>query len=129
MALRTDLQNKAKAIGDTMVPKVGPTNQYGEVAKLMRGLQQVPSGPAASDVRTNQQQPQAPRQPMDLLRMTNNPNEAITAGAAYGPGMGPLQAGIPISNPLNDAVIELRNIARMSPNSGLADLIDKYEFN
>ena len=128
MALRTDLQNKAKAIGDTMVPKVGPTNQYGEVAKLMRGLQQVPSGPASSDVRTNQQQPQAPRQPIDLLAMTNNPNEPITAGAAYGPGMGPLQAGIPISNPLNDAVIELRNIARMSPNSGLADLIDKYEF-
>ena len=127
MALRTDLQNKAKAIGDTMVPKVGPTNQYGEVAKLMRGLQQVPSGPAASDVKTNQQQ--APRQPIDLLAMTNNPNEPITAGAAYGPGMGPLQAGIPISNPLNDAVIELRNIARMSPNSGLADLIDKYEFN
>jgi hypothetical protein len=129
MALRTDLQNKAKAIGDTMVPKVGPTNQYGEVAKLMRGLQQVPSGPASSDVRTNQQQPQAPRQPIDLLAMTNNPNEPITAGAAYGLGMGPLQAGIPISNPLNDAVIELRNIARMNPDSGLGDLIDKYEIS
>jgi hypothetical protein len=43
--------------------------------------------------------------------------------------MGPLQAGIPISNPLNDAVIELRNIARMNPDSGLGDLIDKYEIS
>ena len=129
MALRTDLQNKAKAIGNTMVPKVGPTNQYGEVAKLTRGLQQVPSGPAAADVNPNQMQAQAPRKPIDLLGMTNNPNEPITAGAPYGPGMGPLQAGIPMANPLNDAVIELRNIARMNPNSGLGDLIDKYEIS
>jgi len=124
MAIRTDLQNKANVIGSTMTPKVGPSNQYGEVKKLMDGLKQVPSGPAAGDQRVQQQ---APRKPIDLLAMTNNPNEPITAGAPFGPGMGPVQAGIPIANPLNDAMIELRNIARFSPNSGLGDLIDKYE--
>jgi len=124
MAIRTDLQNKANVIGSTMTPKVGPSNQYGEVKKLMDGLKQVPSGPAAGD---RQVQQQAPRKPIDLLAMTNNPNEPITAGAPFGPGIGPTQAGIRIPNPLNDAVTELRNIARFDPNSGLGDLIDKYE--
>jgi hypothetical protein len=124
MAIRTDLQNKANVIGSTMTPKVGPSNQYGEVKKLMDGLKQVPSGPSAGD---RQVQQQAPRKPIDLLAMTNNPNEPITAGAPFGPGMGPAQAGIRIPNPLNDAVTELRNIARFDPNSGLGDLIDKYE--
>lgn len=124
MAIRTDLQNKANVIGSTMTPKVGPSNQYGEVKKLMDGLKQVPSGPAAGDRSAAQQQP---REKIDLLAMSRNPNEPITAGAPFGPGMGPVQAGIPIANPLNDAMIELRNIARFSPNSGLGDLIDKYE--
>ena len=124
MAIRTDLQNKANAIGDTMTPKVGPSDQYGEVKKLMDGLKQVPSGPAAGDRGVAAQQP---RERINLLAMTNQPNEPITAGAPFGPGMGPLQAGISIPNPLNDAVTELRNIARFDANSGLGDLIDKYE--
>ena len=124
MAIRTDLQNKANVIGSTMTPKVGPSNQYGEVKKLMDGLQQVPSGPAAGDRAMAAQQP---REKINLLAMTNRPNEPITAGASFGPGMGPVQAGIPIPNPLNDAVMELRNIARFDSNSGLGDLLDKYE--
>ena len=124
MAIRTDLQNKANVIGSTMTPKVGPSNQYGEVKKLMDGLQQVPSGPAAGDRAVAAQQP---REKINLLAMTNRPNEPITAGAPFGPGMGPVQAGIPVPNPLNDAVMELRNIARFDTSSGLGDLIDKYE--
>ena len=62
MAIRTDLQNKANVIGSTMIPKVGPSNQYGEVKKLMDGLKQVPSGPAAGDRQVQQQnRPQARR--------------------------------------------------------------------
>ena len=124
MAIRTDLQNKANVIGSTMTPKVGPSNQYGEVKKLMDGLKQVPSGPAASDRAVAAQQP---REKINLLAMTNRPNEPITAGAPFGPGMGPVQAGIPVPNPLNDAVMELRNITRFDTSSGLGDLIDKYE--
>lgn len=126
MAIRTDLQNKANVIGSTMTPKVGPSNQYGEVKKLMDGLQQVPSGPAAGDRAVATQQP---REKIDLLAMTNRPNEPITAGAPFGPGMGPVQAGIRVPNPLNDAVMELRNIARFDPTSGLGDLLDKYEIS
>ena len=124
MAIRTDLQNKANVIGSTMTPKVGPSNQYGEVKKLMDGLQQVPSGPAAGDRAMAAQQP---REKINLLAMTNRPNEPITAGAPFGPGMGPVQAGIPVPNPLNDAVMELRNIESFETSSGLGDLIDKYE--
>ena len=126
MAIRTDLQNKANIIGSTMTPKVGPSNQYGEVKKLMDGLRQVPSGPAAGDRAVAAQQP---RERVDLLAMTNRPNEPITAGAPFGEGMSPVQAGIRVPNPLNDAVMELRNIARFDPASGLVDLIDKYEIS
>jgi hypothetical protein len=126
MAIRTDLQNKANIIGSTMTPKVGPSNQYGEVKKLMDGLRQVPSGPAAGDRAVAAQQP---RERVDLLAMTNRPNEPITAGAPFGEGMSPVQAGIRVPNPLNDAVMELRNIARFDPASGLGDLIDKYEIS
>jgi hypothetical protein len=126
MAIRTDLQNKANIIGSTMTPKVGPSNQYGEVKKLMDGLRQVPSGPAAGDRAVAAQQP---RERVDLLAMSNRPNEPITAGAPFGEGMSPVQAGIRVPNPLNDAVMELRNIARFDPASGLGDLIDKYEIS
>ena len=126
MAIRTDLQNKANIIGSTMTPKVGPSNQYGEVKKLMDGLRQVPSGPAAGDRAVAAQQP---RERVNLLAMSNRPNEPITAGAPFGEGMSPVQAGIRVPNPLNDAVMELRNIARFDPGSGLGDLIDKYEIS
>ena len=126
MAIRTDLQNKANIIGSTMTPKVGPSNQYGEVKKLMDGLRQVPSGPAAGGRAVAAHQP---RERVDLLAMSNRPNEPITAGAPFGEGMSPVQAGIRVPNPLNDAVMELRNIARFDPASGLGDLIDKYEIS
>ena len=78
MAIRTDLQNKANVIGNTMTPKVGPSNQYGEVKKLMDGLKQVPSGPAAGDRQVQQQAQQAPRKQIDLLALCindHNPNK------------------------------------------------------
>jgi hypothetical protein len=126
MAIRSDLQNPAAKIGSTMTPKVAPSNQYGESAKLMRGLKDVPaSAPPTEQV---QQQPQGPRPGAisDLLAPTSMPNEPITSGADFGPGMSSFQAGIGIANPNNDAMIELRNISRMFPDSGIADLLDKY---
>ena len=72
---------------------------------------------------------QQPRERVNLLAMSNRPNEPITAGAPFGEGMSPVQAGIRVPNPLNDAVMELRNIARFDPASGLGYLIDKYEIS
>lgn len=126
MALRTDLQNQAAKIGSTMTPKAAPSNQYGEAAKLMRGQKQVPTGP--SPTAQVQQQPKGPRPGAvtDLLAPSGRPNEPITAGADFGPGMNSFQAGIPMSNPNNDAVIELRNISKFFPDAGISDLLDKY---
>jgi hypothetical protein len=126
MALRTDLQNQAAKIGSTMTPKAAPSNQYGEAAKLMRGQRQVPTGPSPTS--QVQQQPQGPRPGAitDLLAPTGRPDEQITAGADFGPGLNSFQAGIQMSNPNNDAIMELRNIARFFPDSGISDLIDKY---
>lgn len=126
MALRTDLQNQAAKIGSTMTPKAAPSNQYGEAAKLMRGQKQVPTG--ASPTAAVQQPRQGPRPGAvgDLLAPSNRPNEPITAGMDFGPGINSFQAGIMQSNPNNDAVIELRNISKMFPDSGISDLLDKY---
>lgn len=126
MAIRSDLQNPAAKIGSTMTPKVAPSNQYGESAKLMRGLRDVPA--AASQSSSPQSQPQGPRpgSVVDLLAGTTSPNEPITSGADFGPGMSSFQAGIPMQNANNDAIIELRNISRMFPDSGISDLLDKY---
>ena len=126
MAIRSDLQNPAAKIGSTMTPKVPPSNQYGESAKLMRGLKDVPAGAPPSEA--VQSQPQGPRPGglPDLFAPTANPNEPITSGSDFGPGMSSFQAGIPMPNPNNDAIIELRNISRIFPDSGIADLLDKY---
>jgi hypothetical protein len=126
MAIRSDLQNPAAKIGSTMTPKVAPSNQYGESAKLMRGLKQVPAGAPPSEA--VQSQPMGPRPGGlgDLFGATASPNEPITSGADFGPGMNSFQAGIPMPNPNNDAIIELRNISRMFPESGISDLLDKY---
>jgi hypothetical protein len=125
MAIRSDLQNPAAKIGSTMTPKVGPSNQYGESAKLMRGLKDVPAG--APPTEQAQKTGPVPGQILDLLAPTNRPQEPITAGSDFGPGMNSMQAGIPfMKNPNNDAIIELQNISRLFPDSGISDLLDKY---
>ena len=124
MAIRSDLQNPAAKIGSTMTPKVAPSNQYGESAKLMRGLKEVPAGAPPTE---HVQQPKGPRPgSLNILGPTTSPNEPITSGANFGEGMTPFQAGIPLPNPNNDAIMELRNISRLYPESGIADLLDKY---
>jgi hypothetical protein len=125
VAIRSDLQNKAAKIGSTMTPKVAPSNQYGEQAKLMRGMKDVPTGPSPT---SEVQQPRGPRPGavVDLLAPTMSPGEPVTAGASFGPGLTPMQAGIPMMGPQNNAINELRNISRLYPDSGISDLLDKY---
>ena len=123
MAIRTDLQNKANAIGDTMTPKVGPSNQYGEVKKLMDGLKQVPSGPAAGDRGVAAQQP---RERINLSAMTNRPNEPITAGMDFGPGVSSVGAGVPRQYTNDIAMMEIKEILKYFPNDDLFDLVSRY---
>ena len=126
MAIRSDLQNKAAKIGDTMTPKVPPSNQYGESARLMRGLRDVPTGPSPTAAPQEGKPKPVPGRVVDVLRPTQKPMEPITAGADFGPGPSALQAGVIQRTPMDDAVIELRNIARFYPDSGIGDLLDKY---
>lgn len=126
MAIRSDLQNKAAKIGDTMTPKVPPSNQYGESARLMRGLKDVPAGKSPTSAPQEGKPKPVPGRVVDLLGPTQRPMEPITNGADFGPGMSALQAGVLPRNPSDDAIIELQNIARFYPDSGIADLLDKY---
>jgi hypothetical protein len=53
--------------------------------------------------------------------------EPITAGAPFGPGVGPAAAGIPMMPPTGDNVIEeLKAIYQAYPNDDLADLLDSF---
>lgn len=126
MAIRSDLQNKAAKIGDTMTPKVPPSNQYGESARLMRGLRDVPAGPPPTAAPQEGKPKPIPGQVTNLLAPTQRPAEPITAGADFGPGPTSLQAGVPIVSPMDNAINELRNISRFYPDSGIGDLLDKY---
>lgn len=125
--MRKDLQNPAKKIGSTMTPKTPPSNQYGESARLMRGLQQVPAGPSpTSNVQPPKPSGPKPGQVVDLLGATSMPDQPITAGADFGPGPTAFQAGMQFPDPRSNALNELRVISQLYPDSGIADIIDKY---
>lgn len=125
--MRKDLQNPAKKIGDTMTPKTPPSNQYGESAKLMRGLKQVPAGPSpTSVVQQPKQSGPKPGNVVDLLGPSTMPNQPITAGADFGPGPTAFQSGMMFPDPQANAVNELRVISQLYPDSGIADILNKY---
>ena len=126
---RTDLQNVAVQAGKKLAVKTPPSSQYGEAAKLRRAQQAVPMGQAPTDAvgQINAERPR-PGQLGPLTRQTDFPDQPITAGADFGEGPNSLQAGIPMMNDQDIAVNEILNIARLYPNTGLGDLIDKYGF-
>lgn len=58
---------------------------------------------------------------------TNRPDEPITAGATFGPGPGPIAAGIPMmASGQNNVIEELKSIFQRFPNDDLADLLDSF---
>ncbi len=68
-----------------------------------------------------------PGQVVQLGAPTTRPNEPITAGANFGPGMNAAQAGIPMML-TNDqrAIEELRAIYELFPTEDLGDLLNAY---
>lgn len=120
-ANRTDLQNPAQKIARQVVP--GQT--YGEGAAQMRAQQAVPMG--RSPVETQVQPRPVPGTLGSLSRPSERPNEPITAGAPFGAGPGPIEAGIPMPvSPQASALEEVRAIAMASGNDDLLDLLDAY---
>jgi hypothetical protein len=101
---------------------------YGEATQQQRRVQAVPTGAAPTQQAAQQAARRVtPAAPGSLTAPTARPNEPITAGAPFGPGVGPAAAGIPMMSPAGDNVIEeLKAIYQRFPNDDLADLLDSF---
>ena len=96
--------------------------QYGDKKKLADAQRAVPvaSSPNAPVVRP------VPGERGSLTRPTERPTEPITAGAPFGPGVGPQGAGIPTFSPQMSALDEVRVVAQQYGLPELQDLLDAY---
>ena len=119
----SDVYNQSPA----MMAARGQT--YGKATEQMEAQRAVPMGRAPTEVQAQQaaRRPR-PAAPGSLTAPTARPMEPITAGAPFGPGPGPMGAGIPEMDQVeDDALIEMRAIYRMYPSQELADIIQFYE--
>lgn len=122
---RSDLRNPSTR-------KVAFTGQtYGQAAQQAQAQAQVAPGSAPAQVQAQQvaaQQAPAPRPgEKPLFRPTERPTEPITAGAPFGPGPSPTQAGIlPRQIPVDTVLEQLRFLYEAFPNEDLEDMISKY---
>lgn len=120
---RTDLNSPAEKIAK----RAAPGQTYGKAAAQMRAQEAVPMARAAADAPA-----QAPRGPVpgglgELTRPTERPQEPITAGVDFGPGMNAVQAGVNRPIRTDDAVLDrIQQLYDMFPNEDLADLLDSY---
>lgn len=116
---RTDLNSPAEKVAKTVVP--GQT--YGQGAAQMRAQEAVPMGQAPSEA--------APRVVPGAAgafdRPTDRPQEPITAGVNFGPGLNAAQAGVARPLRTEDPVLDrLQQLHDLYPNEDLADLLDSY---
>jgi len=108
--------------GPAMMAARGQT--YGKRKEQMDAQRAVPMG--RSPVETQQVIRPVPGAPGSLTAPSVRPDEPITAGASFGPGPGPMSAGIPMATRNQTALFELRQIAMMSDDDDLLDLLDAY---
>ena len=114
---RTDLQNPAAKMAAT----AAKGQSYGEAGKQIASQQAVPMGPSPAPTTP---QGIAPGSMGALDRMTERPNEPITAGMDFGAGPNTAQAGIPIVAPgFDDSLEELKVLYRQFPNTDLGNLL------
>ncbi len=117
-------------MAETKLPVTTATNQqYGMALAQQKSQQAVPMGQSPVSA------PQQPATPMvrpgsltPLTAPTQRPNEPITAGANFGPGVDAMGAGIlptPVSS--TDVVEQLAYLNRMYPNPDLQNLIDAIQ--
>lgn len=103
---------------------VARNQTYGKAAEQLRSQGVVPMGPSPTGtpaaVRKSYQSPGA------FLRATERPGEPITAGLDIGPGISSAGAGIPLYNPREGALAELRAILQVYPSDDLQDLLYRY---
>lgn len=114
---RSDLRNLAK--------RAAPGQTYGKATEQMEAQRAVPMGAPPTET----PRPRiAPGGGGPLTRMSERPQEPITAGADFGPGINSIQAGVPqVYDPETEAMEELRAIYRMYPTPELEALINYYD--
>ncbi len=121
---RSDLRNKAK------VAKAAATGQaYGKASEQMRAQSVMPvaAPPTETGAATQPVEYARPGTLGAFARPTERPNEPITAGASFGPGATPLQAGtLPRLSTETPVMEQLRAMYIAFPNDDLADLIESY---
>jgi len=116
---RTDL-NMPQAKVRRMVAK---NQTYGQATEQMESQRAVPMGAGPTQVQA-QQRPKPGGS--DFLRRTERPDEPITAGAPFGPGVGPAAAGVPRYDARQNALDEIKFIAEVGGNEDLLDLLSRY---
>lgn len=122
-ANRTDLNNPAQKVA--MATAKGQT--YGAATAQMESQRAVPMGQAPTEMQAGQQSYATPGSLGSFDRPSERPNEPITAGVNFGPGLNQMQAGITPAARMSDPVFErLRAIYDQFPNDELADLLDSY---
>lgn len=116
--------------------KVATGQTYGTARKQMEAQRTMAIAPAQGDVQAQAVARSVPAPPAaqpvvspgsmgDFTRPTDAPAEPPTAGAPFGAGPGPSQAGIPLMpRPDNNVLLELRAIYQQFPDDDLADMID-----
>lgn len=118
---RIDL-NEPQAKVKRMVAK---NQTYGKAKEQMDSQRMVPMGAGQTQVQAAQAARPTPGG-SSFNRSTERPTEPITAGAPFGDGVGPMAAGVPIYNPRDAAINEIRMIAELDQNEDLQNLLSRW---
>jgi len=119
-----DYPNRSDLRGAPQANFTGQT--YGVAAQQQASQQAVPTGPPPTDTPGLVLSGPVPGAAA-FNRPTERPGEPITAGADFGPGMSPIEAGIqPRVVEFDDTVMMLRQLYNAYPNPGLAKFLAKY---
>lgn len=119
---RTDLQNPAKKVAKQAVKG----QAYGQAGQQLAAQSAVPMAPPPTQGGAPVQYSR-PGTLGALVRPTEAPSEPVTAGAAFGPGATPLQAGVlPRMSSETDVMERIRAIYALYPNDDLANLIESF---
>ena len=98
---------------------------YGKAKEQMVAQQLVPMGPPPTTV--DAAKPVAKRETSaPFFRATERPNEPITAGMDFGPGVSSVGAGVPRQYTNDIAMMEIKEILKYFPNDDLFDLVSRY---
>lgn len=108
-----------------LAKRAAPKQTYGKAKEQMIAQELVPMGPPPTTTNIGREPVPKRKSPGDFFRSTERPNEPITAGVDFGPGVSSVGAGIPRYS--NDIVMmEIKEILKYFPNDDLFDLVSRY---